>query len=300
MSTPAPVVQAAVVAPVVAPAPIRSPLPAPKVLVEGPTGTGKTHCIGTLVDQGIEVGFMAFEQGVEALYGYWTDRGLKVPDNLYVHEVKGPAVTFGDMGAAAKLVNQLSYETLIKGTDSQRSKYDQMVNVYTALNDFIDNKGRKLGPVDKWSTKRWLAMDGLTGLSYSAMNLFVGGRIAVDQKDWLIGQRNIENLLRQITTQCRCGYVLISHVEREPDLLKGSSITASTLGKALAPKLPPMFSDVILAKKQVGNDKVNWWWDTRDQQADLKTRNLPIASEIPPDFKLILDKWKSRGGLIEA
>jgi hypothetical protein len=69
---------------------------------------------------------------------------------------------------------------------------------------------------------------------------------------------------------------------------------ASALGKALAPKLPAMFSDVILAKR-VGRE---WFWDTEDPTADLKTRNLPISTKIKPDFKCILDKWKSRGGVV--
>lgn len=286
-------------APVVVP--LRSLLPAPKVLIEGPTGAGKTHSLGTLVDSGVEVGLMAFEQGVEALYGYWTDRGLKVPDNIFVHEVAGPSVTFGNLADAAKLVNMLSYKSLIEGVDQNRAKYDQMVKVYTALNDFTCHRsGRKLGPVDRWSTGRWLAMDGLTGLSNCAMNLFVGGRIVVSQSDWLIGQRNIENLLRQITTQCRCGFVLIAHQEREPDHTGASKVTVSTLGKALAPKIPPMFSDVIMAKKLVTTAGTTWQWDTQDPQCDLKTRNLPIRGDLPQNFKPILDRWKSRGGVVEV
>jgi hypothetical protein len=237
------------------------------------------------------------EQGYEALYGYWTDRGLKVPANLHIHEVAGPGTNFSDMASAAKLVNMLSYKALCDGVDPNRSKYDQMVKVYTALNDFTDTRsGEKFGPVDKWGTGRWLAMDGLTGLSNCAMNLFVGGRIAVGPSDWGVGQRNLENLLRMITVQCRCGFVLISHVEREQDALGNSKLTVSTLGKALAPKIPPMFSDVILAKR-IG---ASWLWDTADPMADLKTRNLPLSDKIPQDFKLIVEKWKSRGGLVEA
>ena len=71
---------------------------------------------------------------------------------------------------------------------------------------------------------------------------------------------------------------------------------ASALGRALAPKLPAMFSDVVLAKR-IGRD---FWWDTEDPAADLKTRNLPISGKIPPSFAAIIDKWKSRGGAIDS
>ena len=43
-----------------------------------------------------------------------------------------------------------------------------------------------------------------------------------------------------------------------------------------------------------------WTWDTANSQADVKTRNLEIKAGLPPTFKAILDKWKSRGGVLEA
>jgi len=64
----------------------------------------------------------------------------------------------------------------------------------------------------------------------------------------------------------------------------------STLGKALAPKFPAMFSDVILTERQ--GDK--WTWNTASMMADLKTRNLPIAADIKPNFSQIIEKWFSR------
>jgi hypothetical protein len=88
-------------------------------------------------------------------------------------------------------------------------------------------------------------------------------------------------------------FVLISHIERETDLVQGGSkITVSTLGVKLAPKIPLLFSDVILAKR---NGAV-WTWSTADPSADLKTRNLPVAENLLPSFAPIVAKWQSRGG----
>ena len=88
-------------------------------------------------------------------------------------------------------------------------------------------------------------------------------------------------------------FVLIAHVERETDMvLGGTKLMASTLGRALAPKIPPMFSDVILTTRQ--GDK--WNWDTANVTADLKTRNLAIRGDLPPSFGPIIEKWKARGG----
>ncbi len=88
---------------------------------------------------------------------------------------------------------------------------------------------------------------------------------------------------------------MIAHVERETDaILGGVKLMVSTLGKALAPKLPPMFSDVILTVRE----GTSFTWDTGSAMADVKSRNLPIQSKLPPTFQAILDKWRSRGGVV--
>ena len=55
------------------------------ILLEGPSGTGKTYSIGTAVDAGVETFALFTESGLETLLGYWTDRGLEIPPNLHWH-----------------------------------------------------------------------------------------------------------------------------------------------------------------------------------------------------------------------
>ena len=82
-------------------------------------------------------------------------------------------------------------------------------------------------------------------------------------------------------------------MEREVDaVLGGIKIMMLTLGKALTPKIAPMFSDVILTVRE-GN---KFTWDTGSSLADVKTRSLAIAQGLPADFGTIITKWKSRGG----
>lgn len=273
---------------------LASALPGVNVLLMGPSGTGKTHSIGSLVDTGIEVHFLAFEAGVESLLGYWTDRGKPVPPNLHIFTVKPASASWSEMADQVKFVNTLSYEALKKQTDPNRSKYDQFEKFLRTFNDVReDGTEKKYGSIDTWDTGKVLVIDGCTGLGDAAMKAVIGGKADRDQKDWGLAQNLMENFLRRVTSDCRCHFILLAHVERETDaILGGVKITVSTLGAKLAPKLPPMFSDVILAVRNV--DK--WFWDTANPQADLKTRNLPISSTNRPDFKQILDKWQSRGG----
>lgn len=272
-------------------------LPGVNVMLMGPSGTGKTHAIGTLVDAGLDVFYFAYEAGSETLVGYFTDRGLPVPPNLHICTVRAPTASFLEMADAVRYVNTLSFEGLIKQVDPSKSKYNQLEQFLRNFNDVTDDSGKKWGDVQSWDSSKALVIDGLTGLCDSAMKACIGGKFARDQKDWGLAQNIVEGILRKITSESKYHFVLISHVERETDPNGGGlKLMASALGRALAPKLPAMFSDVVLAKR-IGRD---FWWDTEDPAADLKTRNLPISGKIPPSFAVIIDKWKSRGGAIDS
>lgn len=273
-------------------------LPGVNVLLMGPSGTGKTHSIGTLVDLGVEVFYLALESGMESLLGYWTDRGLPVPPNLHWHKVSAPTASFTDMIANAKNINMLNLDSLAKMTDPNKSKHNQFVSLLEALNNFPDDRtGEKYGPVNLWDQSRVLVVDGATGISQCAMALVVGGKAVRNQSDWGIAQDQVEKLVRMLCDNCPCHFVLLSHVERETDaVLGGVKLMVSTLGKALAPKFPAMFSDVVLCERS--GDK--WTWNTASAMADVKTRNLPIKSDNPPDFRAIMAKWASRNATGEA
>lgn len=273
----------------------KSSLPGVNVCIMGPTGTGKTHSIGTLVDEGVEVFFFAFEAGVESLYGYWTDRGKEVPANLRTITIEKPTASWSDMAKSVNQINTLAYDSLKKISDPNRRKYNQFEKFLSTFNNVIDNEGTEYGCIDDWGPSRAIVIDGLTGLSNAALTAVVGGKADRDQKDWGLAQNILEVFLRKICDECQCHFILLAHVEREVDeVLGGVKIMVSTLGKKLPPKLPPMFSDTILAVRE--GDK--WLWDTASAKADVKTRNLPISSNNPQTFKTILDKWKSRGGVV--
>jgi len=275
----------------------RSALKGANILLMGPAGTGKTHAVGTLVDAGVEVFYLGLEPGLEALLGYFTDRGKEIPPNLHWHEIAAPKASFTDLLANAKKVNTMALDSLAKMSDANRSKYNTFELVLGSLNDFVDDRtGRSFGCADTWGAGRALVVDGMAGLSRAAMALVVGGKPVRNQSDWGIAQQQVETLLHMVTSQLRCHFVLLAHVERETDaVLGGVKITLSSLGKALAPKLVPMFSDVILSVRE----GTKFTWDTGSALADVKSRNLPIAQNLEPTFGTIISKWKSRGGVLE-
>lgn len=269
-------------------------LPGVNCLVEGPTGTGKTHSLGSLADTGVEVFALFTESGLETLLGYWTDRKLDVPSNVHWHVLPRTMGSFITLADSANKVNTMAQELLHKMQDPDRAKHNSFVGMLRALADFPDDRtGQKFGAVDTWGPDRCIAIDSLTGINPIAMSLVVGGKPVRSQADWGIAMGLIENLLRQLTDGCRCHFILTAHVEREVDAVFGGvKVTVSTLGRALAPKIPIMFSDVILSVRE----GTKFTWSTANVLADLKARNLPIADGLPQNFKTIIDKWISRGG----
>ena len=274
-----------------------SPLQGFNVLLQGPSGTGKTFCIGTLLDAGLKVNYLSLEAGMESLLGYFADSGKPIPENLSWMQVKGPRASFAELQDAALKVNTLPLDALAKLQDTNRAKYDQFVNIYRALSNFIDARtGKSLGPADSWRTDTVLVIDGLTGINNASLASVTGGKPVRSQSDWGLAQVQVENLLRKLTDDCRCHLVILAHVERETDqILGGVKLTVATLGKALAPKIPAMFSDVILAVRT--GEK--YLWDTSNPSADAKTCNLPYRADNLPSFAPILQSWQRRGGIIE-
>lgn len=276
------------------------------ILLEGPAGTGKTHSIGTLVEANpnLEVFYLATGNELEILLGFWKDKGLPIPNNLHWTTLFGTVVTapnvsaFTTLADSANLINTQAQESLHKMQDVNRMKHNHFVTLLRILADFHDDRtGQKFGPVDKWGPNRVLVVDHLSGINPIAMSLVIGGKPVRSQAEWGIAQDQIEKLLRQLCDGCSCHFVLVSHVERETDqVFGGVKITVSTLGKALAPKIPPMFSDVILSQRE----GTKFTWTTANSLADLKARNLPIADGLSPDFKQIFTKWLSRGGAFSA
>lgn len=274
-----------------------SALPGIRALIMGPGGTGKTTSLGTLVDAGLEVFTIFTESGRESLLGYWTDRGQQVPANLHWKDIRAANLGFADLAAAAQDVLMLTPKMLFDKPDANKAKYTAFIQLLQTLANFkCDRDGKEYGAVDKWGTNRVIAIDSLTGISDFAMQNVTGGKVVRDQADWGKAQGLLMFLLRQLADGCRCHFVLLAHVERETDMVSGGvKLMPSTLGKALPPKLSPMFSEVLLSERTANQ----FTWSNNSPMADTKSRYL-APGQHPQDFRPLLAQWKSRGGVIDA
>lgn len=265
-----------------------SPLPGSKVLLMGESGTGKTHVLRTWIKAGITPFVIFTEPGMETL--------SDLPKGSWHYKYIAPGVEKWEaLLAMATKVNMMDFDSLTKQQDPNKRQYTQFLDFIKTCNSFVAEDGIDYGDVMGWNTDRVLVIDSLSGLSDMAMHLVTGGKFVRAMQDWMIAQNAIEALMNQVVTGTKCWVTLIAHIEREKDeVTGGTTVTVSTLGRKLAPRLPRYFSDVI----QTVREDTKFSWSTAGYGVAVKTRNLSIKANLSPDFTPLVQTWKDRGGLI--
>lgn len=274
-------------------------LSGPKELLMGPSGTGKTYSLGTIVDWAAanqkQVFALFTENGLETLLGFWRDRGLEVPECLHWHQALTRPLPLKSLITAADSVGKMSYEAVTKMIDPNRGgENNAFWKILSACADFPDDRtGKKFGAVDSWGLDKIFIIDSLTELSNAAMKMQIGNKPTAAPPDYGVAQNMLMNFLRLCTQGSACTFVLTAHVDRETDAVTQSTkIMVKAIGKALAGEIPPLFSDVIYTQRE--GDK--FYWDTAAYGVDTKTRSLGYRSKIDPSFGQIMDLWLKRGG----
>lgn len=275
-------------------------LPGPKVLLEGPSGTGKTYALGKLVEWAaankMEVFVLFTENGLETLLGYWKDSGKELPANLHYHTTLTKPLGFASLLDAAEKVGKLSYEMITKMSDPNRSgENNAFYKILKACSNFPDDRtGETFGPIDSFGPDKIFIMDSLSETSNACMKMVIGNKPTAAPPDYGVAQNNLLNFLRLLTQGLACTCVVTAHVDRQQDEITGGvKLMTKSVGKALANDIPQLFSDVIYTVRE--GDK--FYWDTAAANVDVKTRNLPIAAKQTPDFGIIMEKWKARAAV---
>jgi GTPase SAR1 family protein len=278
-----------------------STFPGFKVALIGPSGTGKTFSLRSLVQawEGIgDVFYLDLDRSLETIIGGFVDpppRGLGLkepPPHFHWHYMHRKTQGFSALREASENVSKYDLSTLAKMKDNSRSTNNQFTQFLDICNGFVDQRdGKNYGAVDSWSNDRIFIVDSLTALNKVVFDMVVGTRPMRDKPDYGIAQNILSNWLDRATLGCICNFVLIGHVERQVDeVLGGVKLVPVTIGKAMTPEVPIPFSDVILTAR----NGTEWSWDTANGQADLKTRNLDYKSKLPPDFGPLIKTWKQR------
>lgn len=261
--------------------------PGTNTLLEGSTGTGKTHAIRTLLDCGLEV-FIQFTEplGMEILSD--TD-----PEQLHWNYVAPANPSWDALIGSAKKINMMSFEDLTKlKSGISKAEYKQWIDLLISLSNFkCARTGKEYGPVDDWDNTRAIVVDSMSGLNIMAMDLTVGSKPVKAPGEWQIAMDTEERLINKLCADTNCFFVLTAHMDRIIDeVYGGTQLMPSALGKKLAPRIPRFFSDVVHTQRE--GDVFTW--STATAHADLKARNLPIKAGQLPSFLPIVRTWKDR------
>jgi len=266
-------------------------IPGAKFLAFGGAGAGKTWSTKTWFGTGVQPIHLFLEPSMSLI--------SNIPEAKWKYISPMPS----EMNWVALMKNATNSNTMSHG-DLQtagvgtRRNMLQFMEVISQLNRFVTDEScgsEDLGDVMDWGTDKCLIIDGLSGLTKTARYLRCGLTPLPPQSDYGIVQFNIYSLIDLLTSNLKCHFVLIAHIEREHDEIGGGFIkTVSTFGRKLAPTLPPLFDDVVISMKF----GVAFTWTTIENGADTKNRNLPLKADMPQDFNLLLDAWKANGGVV--
>jgi hypothetical protein len=266
---------------------------APTSLIIGPAGSGKTSSLATYGLAGIET-FVLFTEprGVESLLDSITR--LKAPLELFHwHTVTAPPAGWDALTKMATTIRAMSYEDVAKLKQGvEKIKMTQLEELLRTLANFhCDRTNKDFGDVTSWTDSRALCVDSLSGLNDLAWLTTVGYKPTAHEGEWGMAMNLEKQLISKLTADCQCYFTLTGHIDREPDLITGASrVTAAALGRKLAPQLTKMFGEVVRTSRR----PTGFFWSTLDTEADLKNRSLPVASDLSPDFSVIVSAHKGR------
>jgi len=270
-----------------------TPLRPPSTLLLGPAGTGKTTSLVTLLESGLKLRLLATEPSAPNRV---LDEARKrnIDTSGFDWQFVSPSPPSWDaLTQSATIVNTLGLKEIadMRGGIA-KSDGKQWLAMLTSMASFrSDRTGLLLGDVTEWGEDCAFAVDGLTGVNTMSRNLTVGLKPNPSPGEWGVMQGNIINVLRKLCSDCHCFFVCIAHVERETNELTGlSNITVSTLGAKLAPKIPPEFSTVVLAKRE----GAKFSWSTAAHGVDTKQGELSFSDDLSPSFKPIVEGFRER------
>lgn len=268
------------------------PITPPSIMILGDIGSGKTSSIISALKAGLEVFvFVTENTGVESLIDACKREKVDI-SRLHWKRCVGTPQSWDVMLKQAKMTNSMGVAEIQKQDSGlERFSYPAFIDLIMACKDFVcDRDKQHYGDVMTWGDDRLLVLDSQSGLNEIISTHVCGHRITMTQPEFGVVQNHIYNL---INTFCslNCFFALTGHIESEIDEIAGTSrFMVSTVGKKLAPKLPRVFSEVVLAKA-VENNK--YQWTTVDPKVATKVRALP-RGVIPADFAILVKAYHER------
>ena len=274
------------------------PLLPPSTLLMGVAGSGKTTSLTSFLKAGLSLRMVATEPTAPSrVLDECRKRGISA--SRFDWQIVSPSPPGWDaLKKSAAIVGSMNLKDIANLSQGiAKPDTQQWMRFLNAISSFTsDRTGEVLGDATEWNDSTAFVIDGLTGVNFMSRALTIGLKPNPAPGEWGVMQNNILDVVRKLATDCRCYFVLIAHVERElNEITGGSNLTVSTLGAKLAPKIPPWFTSVVLAKKL--EDK--FFWSTAETGVETKNGDLPLSRELEPSFEPLIAAYQSRGASLK-
>lgn len=265
----------------------------PAILQMGPPGTGKTDCLLTLVEAGLELFVLSTEpRGVESLIDSALRRKLPL-EKVHWNYVPPTAGNWKGLTEMANKVSSFGYKDLSElKSGIGKEVNNQWIKMLNQVSNFhCERENKDYGDVTEWGPDRAFVLDSLSGMNEMAKQITVGFKPAIHQGEWGVAMEMLNSFCIKMSSDCKCTFVLNAHIEREQDeITGGTKVMVGALGKKLAPKLPRFFSECLLSQ----SDGTTFTWSNKSSVADLKRRSLALSDKLPQSFVPIIESYRAR------
>ena len=199
-----------------------------KLLFVGNSGAGKTGALTSLVEAGYDLRILDLDSGLDALIQHVKASDPKLLDKIDYASFRDPM----------KMTPQGP-----KVAGSPKA----YVNTLTALDKWPEDES---DPAD-WGRDKILVLDSLTNAGRAAFQWARGMNPASkDPRQWYkAAQDLIEDLIANLTSDAfKTNVIVISHIDIYETAEGRTRGFASSIGKALGPKLPRFFNTMLLSE----------------------------------------------------
>lgn len=223
-----------------------------KILYVGASGTGKTGSLVSLIEAGYKLRIIDLDNGLDALFNFAKEAKLDL-SNTEFEDVR-------DQYTATSL-----------GPQVKRPK--ALVATARLLDGWTDGTNPS-----EWGEDYILVIDSLTALGKAAFEWAKGQNpTSKDPRQWYnAGQQTIDSILATITDASFATNVIVcTHIDLVEDASGAVRGFASSLGKALGPKIPRHFNTMLAAESKTMGPK------TTRKILTLPTSQLDLKNPAP-------------------
>ena len=207
-----------------------------KVLFIGNSGAGKTGALCPLVLAGYNLKIIDLDSGLDALVNFVSEADPKLLDKIEY-------VTYRD-----KIKMSNSGPKVVGAPTTY-------VNVLQALESWPDDNSDP----SEWGNETIFVLDSLTNLGRAAFQWAKATNPATkDPRQWYkTAQDLVEDLIANLTSDSfKTNVIVISHIELTENSMGMTKGYASSIGKALGPKLPRFFNTLLLSETKGSGSNV--------------------------------------------